>query len=199
MINKISVAACIATLLFMHKVSAQTHDASVNLAPMPFGNYSGNYSFNFKEDMSAGIVLGHQNLEISSGEDKVGFKGFYIAPEYRYFFNPGKGNDGAFVGGYLKYRSMRTTGDANTGMDKSGRLVEYDEKNNGVSAGVLLGNTWVSKKGIMFSLWGGMGYYLFNKVSYTNNYDPDPGLDLKTNLPSFDFRFGLSLGYRFGM
>lgn len=202
MMKKMLLAAFAAAVLVLPKANAQTHDVTLNLAPMAFGNYSGNYSFNFNENMSAGSVFGFQNLEIGSGEDKVGFKGFYIAPEYRYYFNPArKGNDGFFAGGYMKYRNMWTTGGANTIETYDGNTtttISYDEKHRGLAMGVLAGNVWVAKSGFLFSTWLGLGYYLFDKTTYTNGYKPDASTSIETNLPKLDFRLGLSVGYRFG-
>jgi hypothetical protein len=197
MMKKIVLAAFAAAVLVLPQANAQTHDVSINLAPMAFGNYSGNYSFNFNENMSAGSVFGYQNLEVGSGEDKVGFKGFYVAPEYRYYFNPEKDNDGFFAGGYLKYRNMGTTGGANRIENWDGTTFSYDEKNSGLALGVITGKVWIARNGITFSTWAGLGYYLFNETTYTNGYKPDESLE--TNLPALDFRLGLSVGYRFGM
>lgn len=192
----------IAAALFGCTVAnAQTHDISLNLAPMVLGNYSLNYSFNFQEDMSGGIVVGYQNLKISDGTNDYAYKGFYIAPEFRYYFNPNEGNDGFFAGGYLKFRNMGTDGKPYFGYLEDGTYVEYDQKNVGLALGAMAGKLWQTRFGMNFTIWSGLGYYLINKDSYTNSYipDKDPALvTTTTNLPALDFRFGVNIGYRIG-
>jgi hypothetical protein len=197
--KKIQILAAAAFLSF-NLAKAQTHDVSLNLAPIVFSNYSGNYSFNFAEDMSTGVVIGYQNLKVESGS-RYSYKGFYIAPEFRYYFNTDEGNDGFFAGGYLKYRNMATSGKPYAGFLKDGSGVTYDEKNNGLALGIMTGRLWQTRIGLNFSIWSGIGYYLINKTTYTDKYDPkkDPFLgSTTTNLPKLDFRFGVNVGYRIG-
>jgi hypothetical protein len=196
--NNIAFAACIAALFTFGRASAQSHDASFNLAPMVFSNYSINYSLNMNDNVSLGTVLGYQNIEVTSTDDeKIGYKGFYIAPECRYYFNPDRrGNTGFFAGGYMKYRNMRTTGNVNSGFDVSGRLIDYDMKNSGLAIGGMIGKMWVANIGVIFSVWGGLGYYVYNSTTYTNGFTPRANEDAPS-LPPLDFRFGLSVGYRF--
>ncbi|MCU0441352.1 MAG: DUF3575 domain-containing protein [Bacteroidia bacterium] len=185
-------------------IKAQTHDVSLNIAPIVFSNYSVNYMFNFTDEMSVGSVIGYQNITIddptvAGGEIK--YTGFYLAPEFRYYFNPDEGNDKFYAGGYLKYRNAGTSGDIYTGFLADGSLVNYDVKNNGVALGIVFGKLWQTRVGLNFTLWSGVGYYLFDNESYTNNYDPDKDPNLITinsNLPSLDFRFGVNVGYRIG-
>jgi hypothetical protein len=192
----------IAAALFGCTVAnAQTHDVSLNLAPMVLGNYSLNYSFNFQEDMSAGTVIGYQNLKIDDGTTTYSYKGFYVAPEFRYYFNPDEGNDGFFAGGYLKYRNMGTEGEPYIGVLEDGTDVLYDTKNSGLALGILTGKLWQTRFGMNITIWSGIGYYLINKTTYTNSYNPDTDPYLTTtytNLPTLDFRLGLNIGYRIG-
>ena len=199
--KRIQILAFAAALFGCNLANAQTHDVSLNLAPIVFGNYSGNYSFNFEEDMSAGAVIGYQNFKISDGNTEYSYKGFYVAPEFRYYFNPDEGNDGFFAGGYLKYRNMGTSGKPYTGFLEDGTNVDYDQKNSGLALGVMFGKLWQTRIGLNFSVWSGIGYYLFDKTTYTNSYDPDKDpffVNATTNLPSLDFRLGLNVGYRIG-
>jgi hypothetical protein len=199
--KKITLIAVASALLGFTKTNAQTHDVSLNIAPIFLGNYSGNYSFNFEEEMSAGMVVGYQNLKLDDGVTSYSYKGFYLAPEFRFYFNPNEGNDGFFAGAYLKYRNMGTSGEPYVGSLANGNVVGYDQKNNGLALGILTGKLWQSRKGFNFSVWTGIGYYLFDKTTYTNDYNPDEDptmVTIKDNLPSLDFRFGLSVGYRIG-
>lgn len=199
--KQIKTLAFAAALFGCGLANAQTHDVSLNLAPMVFGNYSLNYSFNFQEDMSAGAVVGYQNLKISDGVNDYAIKGFYIAPEFRYYFNPNEGNDGFFAGGYLKFRNMGTSGEPGAGSLEDGTIVSYDQKNVGLALGAMAGKLWQTRFGMNFTIWSGLGYYLVNQNTYTNSYNPDKDPLIgatATNLPTLDFRFGVNVGYRIG-
>lgn len=185
-------------------IKAQTHDVSLNIAPIVFSNYSVNYMFNFTDEMSVGSVIGYQNITIddpTAATGEIKYTGFYLAPEFRYYFNPDEGNDKFYAGGYLKYRNAGTSGDVYSGFLADGSLVNYDIKTNGVALGIVFGKLWQTRVGLNFTLWSGVGYYLFDSESYTNNYDPDKDpnfTNITTNLPALDFRFGVNVGYRIG-
>jgi hypothetical protein len=199
--KKLKMFAAAAAFCAMQMANAQTHDVSLNIAPIIFSNYSVNYSFNFEEDMSAGAVIGYQNFKISDGTTDYAFKGFYIAPEFRYYFNPDEGNDGFFAGAYLKYRNMGTSGSPYVGFLEDGTAVDYDQRNSGLALGIMTGKLWQTRIGLNFTFWSGIGYYLFDKTKYTNSYDPDKDpsfTTISTNLPSLDFRLGINVGYRIG-
>jgi hypothetical protein len=183
---------------------AQTSDISFNLAPVLFSNYSLNYSFNFADNMSVGTVVGYQNLKVTAtstggASESIGYGGFYIAPEFRYYFNPTRNdNDGFYLGGYTKFRRMGSTGDSYESIDINGDVKKYDQKNTGLSAGLLFGRQWVTDFGLFFNTWSGIGYFLYDKTTYTNNYAPDNSVVITTSLPSLDFRLGVNIGYRIG-
>lgn len=200
----LTLAACLG-FAGIQATKAQTHDVSLNLAPIVFSNYSVNYMYNFTDEMSVGSVLGYQNITVDNtvtGTGEIKYTGFYIAPEFRYYFNPDEGNDKFYAGGYLKYRNAGTSGGVYSGFLSDGTtLVDYDVKNNGLALGIVFGKLWQTRVGLNFTLWSGVGYYLFDTESYTNNYDPDkdPALiTVTTNLPALDFRFGINVGYRIG-
>jgi hypothetical protein len=185
------------------KTFAQTIDFSINLAPMVFTNFSGNLSYNLEDNMSVGTVIGYQNLKITATSgtttEEVGYGGFYIAPEFRYFFNPDRGNDGFFAGPYLKFRSMGSSGEAYAALDANGDVVNYDTKNTGLALGIVLGKTWITNSNIFFTTWTGLGYYLFNKTTNSKDFEKDPlTTEITSSVPTLDFRLGLSVGYRFG-
>jgi len=194
--------------LFLTRTSfsvAQTHDVSLNLLPIAVANYSLSYMYNFQSEMSVGLVAGRQNLEITDNtlpNSKVSYEGFYLAPEFRYYTKPDLGSDRFFIGGYLKYRNVGTTGQPYLGNLSNGNTVFYDRNNSGLALGGMLGKLWQTKIGLNFSLWTGIGYYLFDTETYTNNYDPskDPlGSSESINIPDLDVRVGLNFGYRFGL
>ncbi len=185
------------------KTFAQTTDVSVNLLPMIFTNFSANISYNLNDNISVGGVIGYQNLKIETTTlgvtEEVGYGGFYIAPEMRYYFNPDNGNDGFFAGPYLKFRSMGSTGESYTATDVNGNIVNYDTKNTGLALGLILGRNWVTNSNIFFTTWSGIGYYLVNNEKNTKDFVPSPGfVEVDSNVPTLDFRLGLSVGYRFG-
>jgi hypothetical protein len=55
--KKLKMFAAAAAFCAMQMANAQTHDVSLNIAPIIFSNYSVNYSFNFEEDMSVIKIL----------------------------------------------------------------------------------------------------------------------------------------------
>ncbi|MDP1725176.1 MAG: DUF3575 domain-containing protein [Bacteroidota bacterium] len=204
-IIKKTLGATILSIFSLMSANAQTHDISLNLAPIAFSNYSGNYFFNLTDKTAVGGVIGYQNLEMTSTSSfsttplKYTYGGFYLAPEGRYYFNPSDANDGYFIGGYLKFRSMGTSGNALSGLDIDGTYKEYDSRNTGISLGLTSGRMFVTDFGLTISTWAGIGYYLYDKETFTNNFKPDPTFSLDTNLPSLDFRVGINVGYRIGM
>jgi hypothetical protein len=185
----------------------------LNLTPIAFGTYSANLEYGFAKNMSAVLTLGFVDLDITQTVslngglpeiDVIPFRGLIVAPEFRYYFNPNRrpGLDRWFVGGYLKIRSLATSGEelislatldpfANPPVEP----VKYDINYFGLSAGATFGYMYAMKSGLTFGSWFGIGYFVVSNTTYTNDVTPI-GASL-TDLISTDFRLGLSIGYRF--
>jgi hypothetical protein len=217
--------ATLAILLFTFNVSAEGEDEDLrrrkkggfgvhlNLTPIAFGTYSTNLEYGFAKNMSVVLTLGFVDLDITQTVslnggfpeiDVIPFRGLIVAPEFRYYFNPNRrpGLDRWFVGGYLKIRSLGTSGEelislasldpfANPPVEP----VKYDINYFGLSAGATFGYMYAMKSGLTFGSWLGIGYFVVSNTTYTNDVTPI-GASL-TDLISTDLRFGLSIGYRF--
>lgn len=176
---------------------AQTHDVSLNLAPMIVNNFSGAYFYNINDELSTGGTVGYQNLKLG---DDFQYSGIYIAPEARFFFNPNYENDGVFIGGYLKFRNFKSTGGTTTIIDDNGNFetINYDIVNTGFGAGVTTGWQFVHDSGFLFAVWSGVGAYFVNSYKYSDDRIDDDLFGDSGNLPGIDFRLGVSVGWRFG-
>jgi hypothetical protein len=118
--------------------------------------------------------------------------------------NPNRrpGLDRWFVGGYLKIRSIATSGEELVSLasldpfaNPPAEPVNYDINYFGLSAGATFGYMYAMKSGLTFGSWLGLGYFVVSNTTYTNDVTPI-GASL-TDLISTDFRLGLSIGYRF--
>lgn len=183
-------------------------DLQLNLAPIAVNNFSLFAGYNFEKDMTAGGVVGYQNLSLetttfdSNGSlttSEISYSGFYIAPEFRFYFDPSReGNDGWYAGGYLKYRNFGTSGEAYTYYDSvNDEFIGYDRSSNGMALGIVSGRMWTTRIGLTFGTWAGLGYYLFDVESTSVDLPEDNTIDLESNLPALDFRLGINVGYRF--
>ena len=83
--------------------------------------------------------------------------------------------------------------------DGTGVLIVSDMKNTGLALGFTTGYKWVARNGLVFESFFGLGRYLVNNYSYDPDI-PDNNINnfLFEELPAFDLRFGLGVGYRFG-
>lgn len=187
----------VSTPAFAQSTHTPTTEIQINFANIAFGNYSAFVGYNTAADITLGSVFGYQNLTLTDDvtDEQISYTGFYVAPEARLFFNPGeRGNDGWYGMGYLKYRSAGTSGAPLTGVDLNGNSVNYDQHSNAMALGIGGGRLWSTRVGVNFSIWAGLGYYLFNARTYSVDIQ-DPTIE--TNLPAIDFRWGVNVGYRF--
>ncbi len=193
-INKLFLLALIVFGVFQFKASAQ-HEAKTNVLGLFVGSFGLQYEY-VTEEM--GFLLGMNYFTsgalVNTDND---YRSFSITPEFRYYFNPDEDASGYFAGAYLRYRSA--TGEDWYTYSDGTNTVTSDMKNTGLAIGILTGYKWVTRSGLVFETFGGLGRYLINNYSY----DPEiPDVDTFTTglneLPAFDFRFGIGVGYRFG-
>tara|TARA_R110002050_G_scaffold274159_1_gene418491 strand:- start:9833 stop:10528 length:696 start_codon:yes stop_codon:yes gene_type:complete len=194
--------------------------AHLNLSPIFSGIYSANVEYGFAKNMSVVLGLGFIDWSLTTTSTaggfggfgiptikEVPFRGFMVAPEFRYYFDPNRrpGLDRWFVGGYLKVRSVATSGEELTTTvlapdpnDPNGfpipTLTNYDVSYFGLSIGTTFGYMYAFKSGLTLGSWLGIGYFLVSSNSYSNNAAPTVDV---TDLLSIDPRFGLTVGYRF--
>jgi len=194
--------------------------AHLNISPILLGTYSANLEYGLNKNMSLVMSLGFLDWDIVSNTSTTGFggiaiptvsevpfRGFIAAPEFRYYFDPNRrpGLDRWFVGGYLKVRSLATSGEELTTTvfapdpnDPIGfpipTLTNYDVNYFGLSIGATFGYMYAFKSGLTLGSWIGIGYFLVSSTSYTNN--AAPAVDV-TDVLEIDPRLGLTVGYRF--
>jgi hypothetical protein len=186
----------------------------LNVSPMFSGTFSANLEYGLNKNMSTVLTLGFvsipigQTLSIPGEAPKIStipLNGFMAAPEFRYYFNPNRrpGLDRWFVGGYLKVRSLATSGEELANLKSviqpgnffpDVEVEYYDLSYFGLSAGATAGYMVAMKSGLTFGAWIGLGYTFVNESTYTNNVEPA--------LNPFDFiridpRLGVTIGYRF--
>lgn len=186
----------------------------LNVSPIFSGTFSTNLEYGLNKNMSTVLTLGFVRIPIGQtlsvpGEapqiSTIPLIGFMAAPEFRYYFNPNRrpGLDRWFIGGYLKVRSLSTSGEELANLKSvvqpgnffpDVEVEYYDLSYFGLSAGVTSGYMLAMKSGLTFGVWLGMGYAFINESTYTNNVEPV--------LNPFDFiridpRLGVTIGYRF--
>lgn len=118
----------------------------------------------------------------SEGGEK--YTGWNVTPEFRFYFSPDDDCEGFFAGPYLKYRSIKYTDD----------FQDDDFTNSGLALGLNMGRKWVADAGFIFELNLGVGKFLMNNYTFTEN---DSYEDISDYLPDIDIRVGLSIGWRF--
>ncbi len=183
--------SAIITVQLCTGAKAQTHEAAVNLFPMMFGNYSGNYFYNVDELNSYGVVAGgYPKLNFLKKDLTV--YGVYAAAEYRHYPKPVSENDGYFVGASLKFRMLGSDADPADTTNSNFRLT-------GVGPGITTGYHFVTDVGITIGVSAGVSYLILSEVTYANNYKPTIEDEAFYNWLRLDFRLGVNVGYRFGL
>ena len=188
------------SLLFLgftqFKVSAQ-HELKTNVLGLLVGSYGLQYEY-VTEEMGFLLGVTYFNSSSLTGGDINDYSSFVITPEFRYYFNPDEDASGFFASGYLRIRNA-TGEDWVSFSDNQGNFQVSDMKNFGVALGFTTGYKWVTRSGLVFESFLGIGRYLVNNYSYDPEI-PDNTLNtlLFDEIPAFDFRFGFGVGYRIG-
>lgn len=194
---RLSALAIGLILIAQPKIHAQ-HEIKTNVLGIIITDYNLQYEY-VTEDMGFLMGVSYFNSGSIIGDDS--YTTFRLTPEFRYYFNPDEDASGFFASGYLRYRNA--TGEdwyVTSDFDPvTGNTVEtsYDLKNTGVAFGFTLGYKWVTRSGLVFETFGGLGRYLINETSYDPDLpENDPLIDIFDELPQFDVRFGFAIGYR---
>lgn len=150
------------------------------------------------EEMGFLLGFGYFNSNSLTGGDINAYKTFAVTPEFRYYFNPDEDASGFYAGAYLRFRSATGENWASYS-DGTGGFIVSDMKNTGLAVGFTTGYKWVARNGLVFESFFGLGRYIVNNYSYDPDI-PDNNINnfLFDELPAFDLRFGLGVGYRFG-
>jgi hypothetical protein len=176
------------------KGTAQQWEVETNPLAYIWGDYNFNGKYLASENIAYIMHVSYTSFDFSG----IGWNGFYIAPEARYYFEPKTQNDGWFGGAYLKYRTNGTTGEPYTAFSPDGDIVAYDLKSNALAVGFTFGRTWVTDFGMEFTLYGGSGYALIYDETESKPIEEDPTFEAISNVVSrIDFQGGVGIGYRF--
>lgn len=188
------------------------HDVRVNFIGLLFKNYGIGYEFIINDEMGAGLSFSYSQSLL--GLDTKDYSSLNITPDFRFYTNPEDGADGFYFGGYLNYAKVNLDNlsinlDTKT-QDAYGNTIYADVPYNytltGFAIGLELGRKWVTNSGVFFETNFGFGRYLTTSHSYSDSRVEDyfkttesvgfeEGIDW---LYTFDYRLGLSIGYRFG-
>jgi len=162
-------------------------DVKINPIGTIFGNP--NLSVEFAPSSKFGVeaTVGPNFGSIGIGDAKVNRRGFTGNLIGKYYLNEDMGTDNLSIGLYLKGRNINFTAEDND-QDKATR--------NKIALGFAVGQKWVSQNNIIFSIDGGVGRNLINKIEYEN--EQENSFDLN-DIPfvNVDLFFRLSVGYRF--
>lgn len=176
------------------------HEVKTNVLGLLFNQFGVTYEYILNDNMGVGATVSYFTPPSTFSYE---YTAFSITPEFKYYFDPTRMDaDKYFIGGYLKYRNTNADNYLFY-TDDNGDEVIVGQKTNGVALGIMSGRKWVTKSGFMIESWAGFGRYLFTAESYTNGYDPDEDdflgalVSASDDLPSWDFRLGLTVGWRF--
>ncbi len=167
--------------LFLSVSAYSQVELKVNPIGLLFGSYNLLAEFPASESFGIEGKVGYfsRNEDFSSEEWTYG--AFNLEAAGKYYFNPREGFDRFYVGPYVKF---------NTGNweIKDGNSTESSNSTR-VSLGLLFGQKWVGRNGLVFEIGLGAGRALVNTID--NN-------DLDGLLFDLDLTGRLAIGYRFG-
>lgn len=182
------------------------HEIKINALSAVIGELNLAYEHGFNDEVSGGIWIGYNENDLLGQLDND-TRQLHLMPEIRFYFSPDYGGDRAYVGGYLRHRRFSANSNSYTISDtnSSGSQVSttYDNvdfRGSGTSLGFMLGRKWVADVGFTFETNIGIGRYFHKGSSYSNEivdqYFDDQDVGEISDL-EFDFRLGLTFGWRF--
>lgn len=207
----------IAVLLLSGVSLKAQHDVSVDVLGFAFSKYGLGYEYAINNNNSIGVNFnltsnntfhgGESNNKVYADIDgNYDYSELNIVPEYKAFFTPEKGNDGVYMGLYGKFRTSKASD--NTFTDNSGPLPVFsktDVSTTGFALGAMLGYKWKSSGALFLEVTGGLGRFLTNSISYSNDLaEDDEGFDEDDYTPYFgnklplDLRISVKIGIRIG-
>lgn len=197
---KLSILTIVLTGATSYNAISQ-HELKTNVLAF-IGGYDLQYEYMTE---NVGFIIGFKNF---NGQGSLFFDSHYtsyvITPEWRYYYNPNEHTSGLYTSLYTRLR-MASSEDyfVTYSTNDDGQMIETgssDLNNLGVAIGASLGYKWVTRSGVVFETFIGMGGYVVNNTTM-DTYLPGHGGYSDNNeyqIPSFDFRAGFSVGYRFG-
>ena len=171
--------------LFTFTLARAQVDAKINVGSAITGgvNVAAEFPVGIQTSLSAGAAYSSLGLLVND-DSEYRYRNLRFIPEFRYYFNPRRGHDRFFVGGYGKLGQL-------TGINKT-----TDEKVDAtrVALGIMSGHKWVTPGGFNFELNLGVG----RAGTFGGNDNDDEYAAAIGTLTRIDLRFGILVGYRFG-
>lgn len=192
----------IALLFILTSSLKAQHDVNINVAGLLLKNYGLGYEYVINDEMGAAASFNFVNggLFVDLTDD-ISYSSINFAPEFRFYTNPSDGGDGIFFAGYAKYQSSTWSFKDGIFTSSTGNssLKDYDLNFSGVALGIQSGGKWVLNSGIFIESFFGVGRYLTTNWS-SSDTDFDDQINDYEGLTwfSWDFRFSVAVGYRFG-
>ncbi|MEM8527246.1 MAG: DUF3575 domain-containing protein [Bacteroidota bacterium] len=173
--------------LFASTATFAQVDVKINPIGTIFGNPNLSVEFAASQKFGVEATVGPNFGSIGIDDTRVNRRGFTGNLIGKYYLNEDVGTDNLSIGLYLKGRNINFTAEDNE-EDKASR--------NKIALGFAVGQKWVSKNNIIFSIDGGVGRNIINRFEYDNEEENSFNLN---NIPliNIDLFFRLSVGYRF--
>ena len=164
-------------------------DATISPVSLLWGDFNVSADFAVKENFSIEANLGYRRGTFFGLLEKREVIPATILGKY--YFNPEKGADGFYAGGFIRYvnRSFEATATVDT---LESQKVSFSR--NRVGLGFNLGYKVVSQKGFVFDIGGGIGRSVFQNTTLEAE-----GEELE--VPEWGKTIGfvkIGIGYRFG-
>lgn len=182
-----------AVLLSM-QILAQS-ELSLNVGNLLFKEFALSYEQGITDNLSiSGFASYNYDLPPSDNIDFIN-RNINFGPELKYYVNPNKGIDGFFVGLYVK-ESIGTITVNNNYSELLANSSQAVSDFNRMAVGFQIGGKWVVQNNVLFGLNFGMGRNLYN--AFSDQVVRDYYFNDNSLAENFDFKFGFSMGYRFG-
>lgn len=162
---------------------AQHHDLKFNVGGLLVKTPGLFYELGIHPNHSAGVGLNHSWLNLKVDGERYHFRNTTFVADYRYYFIPSQDNDRLFVGLYGKAGSGRLKS------DEDPEAIKVNKMALGLNAGWKV----VANSGFIFEFYAGGGKTFLTHTPTTNE-DLDKAIK---SIPLFDFRLGITVGYRF--
>lgn len=210
---------CLISSIHISKAQEIRHDIKIQLTGIPFGHFGFSYETILNESFSVNTSVNFSNklptidlFESVAIENNNTYSDFSITPEIRYYLDPDYDCNGKFWGLYFRYKraSLKNTGDIFEIENNEGyKYASADHNVNHLVFGFNYGYKHVTDYGLFFEYLIGAGYSISHKIDFKNSESQEywnnnnlSFIDLDFYHPSidkFDFRFSISVGYRFNM
>jgi hypothetical protein len=176
---------------------AQSFEASLGIGALASGSIKLESMYHFDDNQSFNLELRaiNNSIESEDGDNIIASaKGFAISPEYIVYFNSkGDDNEGAYLGPYLRFKTMSTEGWQEYDLN-DGNLYDADFSQTAMGAGLNFGWHGALDNGLTFRLYIGGGYNFVNNIKHTDTFESI--LSDFYGVP-IHVRSGINIGYRF--